>query len=74
MLRMLVVIVIAVAALWYFTRDSGSAMKIAEEQRDDLEIARDGAAAAEQAAAAMAAQSDAVRDQAMGGAEQEQAE
>lgn len=66
MLRILVVIVIAVAALWYFTRDAGTTAKIAEAQREDLETARAGAEMAEMAAAADAVRSDAARDAAMG--------
>jgi hypothetical protein len=74
MLRVLVVLVVAVAALWYFTRDSAQQASVIEDQVEQLETARAGVDAAEQAAAAMAAQSDAVRDEVMGGMAQKDGE
>jgi len=67
MLRVLVVLVVAVAAIWYFTRDAAEEASVFEEQVEQIEIAETGVAAAEEAAAAMAAQSDAIRDEVMGG-------
>lgn len=67
MLRVLVVLVIAVAALWYFTRDTAQEASVIEEQVEQLEMAKSGVSAAEEAAAAMAAQSDAIRSEALGG-------
>lgn len=76
MLRVLVVMVIAVAALWYFSRDAASTVKIAEDQREDLQSARESVEMIEQASAAAASQSDDIRDQAMGviGAAEDSAE
>jgi hypothetical protein len=74
MFRMLVVIVIAVAALWYFTRDTGNAARIAEQQIEEMEMAKESVSAVEDAAAAMAAQSDAIRDQTMGAMGNQQGE
>lgn len=68
MLRVLVVLVIAVAALWYFTRNAGEEASVIEDQVEQLESAKVSVKMAEDAAAAMAAQSDAIRDEVMGGA------
>ncbi|MFP5383891.1 MAG: hypothetical protein ACLGHG_07460 [Gammaproteobacteria bacterium] len=62
MLRLLVVLALVVAAVWYFTKDAGQREKLAEQQREVLEDAKTAAQAAEEASAAVAAQADAIRD------------
>lgn len=62
MLRLLVVLALVVAAVWYFTKDAGQGEKLAEQQREVLEDAKTAAQAAEEASAAVAGQADAIRD------------
>lgn len=62
MLRLVVVLALVVAAVWYFTKDAGQGGKLVEQQRDALEDAKSVARAAEEASAAVAVQADAIRD------------
>lgn len=62
MLRLLMVMALALAAVWYFTKDAGQREKLAEQQRDVLEDAKIAAQAAEEASAAVAGKADAIRD------------
>lgn len=62
MLRLLIVLALVVAAVWYFTKDAGQRERLAEQQRDALEDAKSVARAAEEASAAVAVQADAIRD------------
>lgn len=62
MLRLLVVLALVVAAVWYFTKDASQGEKLAEQQREVLEDAKAAAKVAEEASAAVAGEADAIRD------------
>lgn len=74
MLRVLILLVIGIAAIWYLAKDAGQQAKIAEEPRETLEMAKQAKAATEDVAAAMAVQSDAIRNEAQAGFSRETAD
>lgn len=65
MLRILMMVVVVFAALWFFLKDAPSSTRIAEDEREQLDLARQGVEATEAMAEQMAAQSDAIRDEAI---------
>lgn len=64
MLRVVIVLALAFAVLWYFLKPDGSSTRALDQQRTSLEDARDVAAEAEEAAADIAARADEFRDEA----------
>lgn len=66
MLRLIVIAILALAAIWYFAGSAGEQERIADSQREALEEAQVTAEAFESSAQDAAAAAQAARDAAMG--------
>ena len=65
MLRILISMALIFAVVWYMLKDGNDNNKLLEQQLEKVDLARDAAAVAEQAAASIGEQGDATRDEAM---------
>lgn len=63
MFRILIALVLVGVALWYMLKDGEEKKQVLEQQRQTLESAKEVAKATDEVSAAMAARTDAIRDE-----------
>lgn len=66
MLRIIISLALIFAVVWYMLKDGDEKKQVLEQQRQTLETAKTAAQATEEASAAMAKQTDAIRDAILG--------
>lgn len=66
MLRIVVVLALAFAVLWYMLKDGNQNSQVLQEEAEKVEMAKAAVQSSEAMSAAMAEQTDAIRDAALG--------